>query len=148
MNETKRLSDNKINGIQFGNFKYIFEQQPATMWNNKSYINTIHIITCDNIKVIKLIFDYKTAQTLYNYFLNMIKDKDSFYEKIIISTYTENTSIYGYYDFYTEQYKLCIEVEQLYNIKNKSIITISMNEEDFKEFVFLFYFNFLIAIIG
>ena len=139
-------SSDKQQGMQFGNFKYVFNQNRLTMWENDTgYINEVQIYTCDNVFVTKLTLNFISAEELYGHMTDLIGWQDSFDQKVNVSGNNEITRLYGFYDFQSRQYKLNIEKEQMYN-GNKSIITTSMDDEDFREFVFLFYFHFLIAL--
>lgn len=140
-------SDNK-EGMQFGNFRYIFKQKQLDMWKNDlGYKNEVSIYTCDNIFVTKLVLNFFSASELYGHCVDLLGWQDSFDQKVQNPSNNEITRIYGFYDFMTKQYKLRIEKEQMFT-GNKSIIVTSMDDEDFREFAFLFYFNFLIALEG
>ena len=139
-------SDNKV-GMQFGNFRYIFKQNELDMWKNDlGYKNEILIYTCDNIPVSKITLNFLSAQELYGHFTDLIGWQDSFDQTVHAPCNNEITRIYGFFDFPAKQYKIRIEKEQMFT-GNKSIIVVSMDDEDFREFTFLFYFNFLIALV-
>ena len=144
----QRLISNKdTKGFQFGNFRYIFKQTPLTLFGDDGYINEIHISTCDNRPVTRLTFNTNYALDLFKLFTNTIQTRDSFDLSMPISHSNEVSRMYGCYDFVNRNFIIEVEKEESYR-GNKSIIRLIMDEDDFREFVFLFYFHFLIAIIG
>ena len=133
-------------GFQFGNFRYIFKQTPLS-FGDDGYINEIHISTCDDRSVTKLRFNTNFAMDMYRAFVNIIQTRDSFDMGTQFNSNNEVSRIYGCYDFANKNYIIEIEKEETY-LGNKSIIKLVMDDDDFREFVFLFYFHFLIALIG
>lgn len=145
----RRISVDKEDGMQFGNFKYRFKQKPLSMWESDIVcINEIEMYTCDNVPVTKLVLNTKDTEELYGHFIDLIRDRDSFYESLQINNNKDISRLYGWFDFVSGQYKIQVEKEQFFNKENKSIIVIAMDDEDFQEFIFLFYFHFLIALVG
>lgn len=143
----RRIVDKtKDQGMQFGNFRYIFKQYPLTIWNSNEYINEIQVSTCDNIPVTTLRLNHRSTVDLYNNFINIIQTRDSFDKTMQPNRSNEISRIYGCFDFSNSLYKLQIEKEELLT-RNTSVIVLSMDDDDFREFVFLFYFHFLISMV-
>ena len=143
----RHIATKNATGMQFGNFKYVFKQRPLKMWNDiDDYINEVYISTCDDVLAGKLTLNFRSAVELYGHFTDLIGWQDSFDQKVDVASNNEITRLYGWYDFPAKQYKLRIEKEHMFT-GNKSVMVTSMDDEDFREFTFLFYFHFLIALI-
>ena len=143
----RRISDNKSTGMQFGNFKYVFKQRPLKLWDNTDdFINEVYISTCDNVLAGKITLNFRSAAELYGHLTDLIGWQDSFDQRVEVASNNEITRLYGWYDFPAKQYKLRIEKEQIFS-RNTSVMVTSMDDEDFREFTFLFYFHFLISMM-
>ncbi len=142
-----RISDNNIKGIQFGNFKYCFKEEkqlPIIRDTDTSVINTIEIYTCDNIPVVSISIDHMTAIHLYRDFVRMFRDKDTITRDLQCTNNMNIPRIIGSFDIDTNLYLLEFEMKSSYNGFSKSV-SVFMNDDDFGEFIFLFYFHFIIS---
>ena len=143
----RRISDNKSTGMQFGNFKYVFKQRPLKLWDNTDdFINEVYISTCDNVLAGKITLNFRSAAELYGHLTDLIGWQDSFDQRVEVASNNEITRLYGWYDFPAKQYKLRIEKEQIFS-RNTSVMVTSLDDEDVREFTFLFYFHFLISMM-
>ena len=133
--------------MQVGNFKYVFKQRPLKLWDNTDdFINEVYISTCDNVLAGKITLNFRSAAELYGHLTDLIGWQDSFDQRVEVASNNEITRLYGWYDFPAKQYKLRIEKEQIFS-RNTSVMVTSMDDEDFREFTFLFYFHFLISMM-
>lgn len=137
----RKISNKK--SVQLGNFRFIFNQKNITLWNTNDCINELIITSVDEIVITKITLNTKNTILLYKHFIQMIKNQDSFYQELQLSQTQNISKIYGSFNYHNQKFVLEIQKEESYN-GNTSIFTISMNDDDFKEFVFLFYFHFII----
>ena len=143
-----RITDNMRSKIaEFGNFKFSFNRYPRLIWYSDydNYINEIEITTCDNVPVVKFQFDFLNAEFLYKDLAYLSLRGDSFIRDLPPNSTREVIRINGYLNSsrYDGRYYFAIDKQSSYD-GNISSVKFNMSEDDFVEFLYLFYFHFLI----
>ena len=122
---------------------YIFRFSRYTRTKPNDFINQIDIMSLDNINIYSIKFNTYNADILMMVFKLLYVDGEPFEYNIPSFNMFEVFKINGSMDFPNDQVVITLSISRQ-TLYDESSLHINFNPEEYEEFMFLFYFMFLI----